>query len=162
MKELHFRFFGYLHKLLQSVVLFSMKEKEQHRFTLRKASKLKKHKEIERLFSEGQSFHIYPLRWVWVPTKEAIQTKSPTQIAFSVSKRKFKLAVDRNRVKRLMREAWRLNKNTFHEKIHDEGYYSIMLIYTGKKKEPLRYISKRLRKGMERFQRTVNTETPEQ
>lgn len=135
-------------------------ENQGHNFTFKKEEKLKKLKEIDRLFKEGNSFHIYPLRWVWVSTKESIQTFSPTQVAVSVSKRKFKLAVDRNRVKRLMREAWRLNKHSLHEKINDGEHYSMMLIYTGNKKEPLRYITKRLKKGMDRFIREAQKEIP--
>ncbi len=55
---------------------------------------------------------------------------SPLTVAFSVSKKYFKKAVDRNRIKRLMREAWRLQKNMLEEKIIDKPL-AVFIIYTG-------------------------------
>lgn len=51
---------------------------------------------------------------------------------FSVSKKRFKRAVDRNRVKRLLREAWRLNKVELEKKlIQDEKQFAIVFIFVG-------------------------------
>lgn len=65
-------------------------------------------KNIERLHKDGKSLLVYPLRVVYLPVEEE---EVPVKVMVSVSKRKFKRAVKRNRVKRLMREAYRLNKN---------------------------------------------------
>jgi ribonuclease P protein component len=83
-------------------------------FKFPKAEKLKSRKLIEELFKSGKSIKNFPVLLVYLPmehTGEAL-----FQAGFSVSKRKFKHAVDRNRIKRLMREAYRLNKNILTEK----------------------------------------------
>ena len=70
-----------------------------------KNEKLKSQKAIEQLFAEGKSVSAYPLRMVY------LDNQSQLKVGVSVSKRNFKLAVHRNRVKRLLREGYRLNKN---------------------------------------------------
>lgn len=66
-------------------------------------------KDVDYLFSEGKSFVTYPLRVIYVE-KELI-SDIPVSILVSVSKKRFKRAVKRNRIKRLIRESYRLNKN---------------------------------------------------
>ena len=69
---------------------------------------MNKKKIIEKVFAGGsRSFSIFPLRIVWLPVEEL---DSQASILVSVSKRRFKRAVKRNRVKRQIREAYRLNK----------------------------------------------------
>jgi len=129
---------------------------QKQRFKFQKEEKLKHRKEIDRLFEEGRSFHQYPIRWVWVPASETIESPFPVQVSISVSKRKFKLAVDRNRIKRLIREAWRLNKHQLYEKVENGERYSIMLIYTAKEEVSVRYIENKLRKGMKIFLKNIS------
>ena len=75
---------------------------------LRKPERLNKKKIIEKMFAGGsRSFSIFPLRVVWLPVEEV---DAPVSILVSVSKRRFKRAVKRNRIKRQIREAYRLNK----------------------------------------------------
>ena len=75
---------------------------------LRKPERLNKKKIIEKMFAGGsRSFSIFPLRVVWLPVEELDVQAS---ILISVSKRRFKRAVKRNRIKRQIREAYRLNK----------------------------------------------------
>lgn len=74
--------------------------------TFPKSSRLCSRKAIESLFGEGsRSLTAYPLHAIYKPAGDT------TQVLFSVSKRHFKHAVDRNRAKRQVREAWRLNKD---------------------------------------------------
>ncbi len=74
--------------------------------TFPKSHRLCSRKAIETLFSGGgSSLSAYPLRVVYRPVA------TDSQVLFSVSKRHFKHAVDRNRAKRQLREAWRLNRN---------------------------------------------------
>ena len=77
------------------------------RYTYGKQEKLKSRKIIGEIFSDGESFYNYPFRVFY---KEVDENINPIQVGVSVSKRNFKLAVDRNRIKRLMREAYRLEK----------------------------------------------------
>lgn len=90
-----------------------------------KEEKLKSRKRIEQLFSEGKSVKAYPVIAVFLLNEDSV---IHSQVGFSVSKKRFKKAVDRNLVKRRMREAYRLNK----EILSESGTVSMMFIYVGK------------------------------
>lgn len=78
---------------------------------------------------EGSEFFVFPFRVIWMPVTEALPF--PAQIAFAVPKRNFKSAVKRNRIKRLMREAYRRNKSAFYPELEKRGCrIRAMLIYT--------------------------------
>ncbi|MFB0938563.1 MAG: ribonuclease P protein component [Urechidicola sp.] len=99
------------------------------RFTLGKEEKLKSRKQIERLFLEGESVKEFPLRLKFLKTD--YELKFPFQVAFSVPKRNVKLAVDRIRIKRLLREVYRKNKHIILN--NNSENYVVMFIYTDKK-----------------------------
>jgi len=102
----------------------------EHNFSFPTQEKLKHRKAIEALFSEGKTIHFFPVRVVFVLGQS--ESDLCLQVAFSVSKKKFKRAVDRNRVKRLMREAYRLNANILRSSL--DGHQIIcraMFIFTG-------------------------------
>ncbi|MFV0541408.1 MAG: ribonuclease P protein component [Aestuariibaculum sp.] len=98
------------------------------RLSFNKKEKLKSKKLIEQLFTEGQSVSAYPLRLVYLQTTYTENIIAKTGV--SVSKRNIKNAVDRNRVKRLMREAYRLHKPTYFNNITTQ--YAFMILYLGK------------------------------
>ena len=81
-----------------------------------KAERISFQKEIDLLFDEGTSFSVYPLRVIYVEKKPF--SNVPAAILVSVPKKRFKRAVKRNRVKRLIRETYRLNKNVLLESLH--------------------------------------------
>lgn len=81
--------------------------------TFSKNEKLCRTKSIDSLFSKGESFIAYPLRIVYCLEEEPDQALQTVSVLISVSKKKFKRAVKRNRVKRLVREAYRLNKTYY-------------------------------------------------
>lgn len=60
---------------------------------------------LGQLVNEGKGITAFPFRLIYLPT--TLPEDVPYQVAFSVTKRRFKRAVDRNRLKRVMREAWR-------------------------------------------------------
>ncbi len=91
--------------------------------TFKKEERLHSKKRIGRLFSEGEDFFIYPFKVVYKTIPEA--SDYPVQLLISVSKQKFKHAVKRNRVKRLIREAYRKNKSIVYEQ--DKGDESTLL-----------------------------------
>ncbi len=122
--------------------------------TFTKEERLKSRKAISKLFKEGDAFNMYPIRWVFL--KNTTEEKFPVRVAFSVSKRRFKLAVDRNRAKRRMREAWRLNKHLIYEQIPEGESYSIMLIFISKEMVPYRTIDRKLKSGIRRFIQRTN------
>jgi len=110
---------------------------QQQRYTLSKNDKLKSAKAIEQLFKEGQSFSLFPFRVLYL-YREALQEESfgpasgHLQTAFSVSKKYFKKATDRNRIKRLMREGWRLQQDILKTRMKEANkYLSVFIIYTG-------------------------------
>lgn len=84
-----------------------------NRKTLSKSERLYKNKQIEQLFSSGEAFIAYPLRIVF-SKRERDEEQPDVSIMVSVSKKKFKRAVKRNRIKRLVKEAYRLNKTPFY------------------------------------------------
>jgi ribonuclease P protein component len=76
--------------------------------TFKKEERLCNKKLIDELFHSGSSFLCYPFKVSWLSADDAQIV--PAQILFAVSKKRFKRAVDRNLIKRRMREAYRLNK----------------------------------------------------
>jgi len=97
------------------------------KFTLGKEERLKSRKAIDLLFKQGQKFSVSPFRVFFLQTENI-----GLQFGTGVSARNFKKAVDRNRIKRLVREAWRLQKNDLQEKLQKKktGLH-LFLIYTG-------------------------------
>jgi ribonuclease P protein component len=104
----------------------------QHRF--RKAERLKSRKTIQALFSQRQSVASFPLRLLWQYEPVAIAGRAPVQVAFSVPKRKVKKAVDRHRLQRLMREAYRLEKGVLSLA---QGQLSLLFLYADTAELPL-------------------------
>jgi ribonuclease P protein component len=78
-------------------------------YTFKKEERLCNKKLIDELFHKGSSFLCYPFKASWLMVDDAVQTV-PVQLLISVSKRRYKHAVDRNLVKRRLRETYRLNK----------------------------------------------------
>ena len=98
------------------------------KFTLGKQERLKSRKLIERLYEEGEVLKVFPFRMVYLQTEH--WSKFPTQVGVSVPKRNFKRAVDRNRIKRLMRETYRLQKNIVYDAV--DKPYVFMISYLAK------------------------------
>jgi ribonuclease P protein component len=118
-------------------------------YSFSKEEHLCRKKLIDELFARGSSFGLYPLRLIWLPATAA--TTAPPQVLVSVSKRNFKRAVDRNYFKRLMREAYRLNKFRLTEAAGGHSVGLLAIIYTGKEKKPFTLVEKKLISGLERL-----------
>ena len=104
-------------------------------FTLGKEERLKSRKQIEKLFDKGKSFVVAPFRIYFIVNSESTIQKGENRLKFGtgVSAKNFKKAVDRNRIKRLTREAWRLQKNEIREKAREtQRQLNVFFIYTGK------------------------------
>jgi len=104
-------------------------------FTLGKNERLKSRKQIEQLFSEGMKFVAGPFRIFFLFNKQLpIDNKqSLLQFGVGVSAKNFKKAVDRNRIKRLTKEAWRVQKNELKEKLKSKNLQlNVFIIYTSK------------------------------
>lgn len=107
----------------------------REKFTLGKEERLKSRKQIEQLFDKGKSIVITPFRVYFLIDEMLNAQRSMFNVQFGVgvSARNFKKAVDRNRIKRLTREAWRLQKNEITEKASEtQRQLNVFFIYTGK------------------------------
>lgn len=103
--------------------------KTTQRYFFGKESKLKSRKLIQQVFTEGKAFSVFPLKVVWLSHNPS----QHLQAGVSVSSRYFKKAVDRNRIKRLMREAYRQNKHQLEESlIQNDKHLSLFIIYNAK------------------------------
>ncbi|WP_428330923.1 ribonuclease P protein component [Mucilaginibacter sp.] len=80
-------------------------------YTFKKEERLCNKKLIDKLFHNGSSFLCYPFKASWLIATSPQQF--PVQVLFSVSKRRYKRAVDRNLIKRRMREVYRLSKQQY-------------------------------------------------
>ncbi|NLP57045.1 ribonuclease P protein component [Lutibacter sp. B1] len=98
------------------------------RYTLGKEEKLKSKKLIEQLFAEGSRIKSFPIQLIYL--QSTYDAEFPIKVGFSVPKRSIKLAVNRNRIKRVLREVYRKNKYLFSENIHKQ--YIFMFIYMAK------------------------------
>lgn len=124
--------------------------KSKRKYTFPKEEHLCRKKLIDELFGkQSSSFGVYPLRLVY--TQAAAPTTAPPQVLISVSKRSFKRAVDRNRLKRLIREAYRLHKYRLIEQPNGHQVALLGIIFTGKEKSPLAIVEKKLISGLLRL-----------
>jgi ribonuclease P protein component len=99
-------------------------------FTYSGPEKLKSRKLLNQVFAEGKSLHAFPLKITY--TLKEIDTLSAAQIGVGVSSRYFKKAVDRNRVKRLLRESYRLQKFSLLELLPEKKQVSVFILFVGK------------------------------
>jgi len=126
-----------------------------------RGERLKSRQEIQRLFGKaGASLGSYPLRLVYCPT-ETPRGNYPLQVAFTVPKRRYKKAVERNRIKRLMREAFRRQKAELLAGIPAAApQYAWMLVYIGKEELPYHHLERKMRKLIRQF--LVAVQPPDQ
>jgi len=102
------------------------------RNTLGAGARLKREKDLETLFRTGKAFSAFPLKAIWLlTTPRAGEEAMPVKAAFSAPKKRFRKAVQRNRVKRLMREAWRLQKKVLEAAVPEAQQFHVFLIFTG-------------------------------
>jgi ribonuclease P protein component len=120
------------------------------KYTFPKEEHLCSKKRIEQLFNrKNPSLGVYPLRLTWVAAPA--RTTAPPQVLITVPKRAFKRAVDRNRLKRLVREAYRLNKHRLTEAENGHPVELLGILYTGKEKSELPLVEKKLISGLNRL-----------
>jgi ribonuclease P protein component len=115
-------------------------------YTFTKEERLCNKKLIDELFHKGSSFLCYPFKVSWLSTDQ--EQPYPVQVLFSVSKKRFKKAVDRNLIKRRAKEAFRLNKQQYlYTGLEDTGKRIIVSIgYVGKDISPYAMVEKKMLK----------------
>ena len=104
------------------------------RYTLNATERLKLRKQIETLFQSGKAFSVVPLRVLFLIVPKLEGELSPVRIGFAIPKKRIRQAVGRNRIRRLLKEAWRLQKLKLYPLIPEHQQLHIFFIYTGKEK----------------------------
>lgn len=113
-------------------------------FLFPKSEKLKSEKAIKEVFSKGKGVFKYPFKVVILPKEFCVDEQLP-QVMVSVPKRAFKKAVDRNRIKRQMREAYRLHKEEWLAETGNKPAY-LAIMYVAKEHNTSVLIQKKLKK----------------
>ena len=104
-----------------------------------KSEKLCGFKAVEALFAQGKSVKSFPLKLIFLPQP---QGQAHLRILISVPKKQFKKAIARNRMKRLLREAYRLEKQAFYG---EKQPYALGIIYLWRKEMPLAELRTQIR-----------------
>ena len=116
--------------------------------TFRKEERLKKNNLISELFASGRSATVFPLKMIYLEYDHLSPFK--IQAGVSVSKRNFKNAVERNRIKRLMREAYRKNKSLIYNDA-DTKKHIIMFIYQAKEEISFELMDRKMNQLIRKF-----------
>ena len=113
------------------------------KYTFTKKERLNSKKQIDQLFTEGKTFFSYPFK-VFYLFQES-EKEFPVQLLISVSKKNFKKAVDRNKLKRLVREGYRRNKLLFYDYLNEHNKRALLsLVYVGETILPPKEIEQKL------------------
>lgn len=119
-----------------------------------KREKLKSKKLIEKLFVEGKNVSSFPIKLIFLKTE--LPTDASIQAGVTVPKKNFKSAVQRNRVKRLLREAYRLNKSLVFN--NSEGTFAFLFLYLGKDMPNYETIDEHVKLALHKFKKKIDHE----
>ncbi len=121
------------------------------RFSFRKNERLASRKLLGELFEKGRSFVIAPFRVSYLQAD--LPSASPVQVAFSVPVKNFRLATDRNRIKRQMREVYRKNKFSVYALLENQKrQFAVMIVFTGKMKPSFEEVERSLKLTIHRLE----------
>ena len=124
---------------------------EMIQLSLSRTERLKNIKLIDSVFKSAISVKAFPV--IFSSKLATFPTETPVQFLFTVSKRNFKRAVDRNRIKRIMRDRLRLLKPELIEALHGKSIFGA-LIYTAKVVPDYREIDKSILKLIQKLDET--------
>jgi len=129
--------------------------------SLRKNERLSSQKEIALLVKEGNTFLCYPFRIMWSVSRNERDYSFRIQSAFSVPKKKFKKAVKRNKIRRRMKEAFRLNKEPFKKEMAPHPFtLSLLIIYTPHNELNYAKIEAGMKKSFQMLKKVLSEKTP--
>lgn len=124
-------------------------------FRFPKSERLCHQQLFNELMTNGNGLTVYPFRLVWVETE--LPEDVPYQIAISVSKRRFKKAVDRNRVKRIIREMWRHRRPAVITTLNDRKF-ALLLVYLSNEILPREELETAMTKCVDKWLTRTNAE----
>ena len=123
-------------------------------YSFPRKEKLKSKKLIEQLFAEGESVSNYPIKLIYLKTE--LPYDVPIQAGVTVPKKNFKSAVKCNRIKRLLRESYRLNKALVFN--NSAGDFAFLFLYLGKTMPEYQDIDENLQAVLHKFKKKINYE----
>jgi len=129
-------------------------ESSKKNFSFSQKEKLKSKKLIEQLFLEGKSVSNYPIKLIYLKTEMPLDV--PIQAGVTVPKKNFKSAVKRNRIKRLMRESYRLNKPLVFN--NSKGTFAFLFLYLGKEMPNYKLVEENLKATLLKFKKKIDDE----
>ncbi|MCK5856237.1 MAG: ribonuclease P protein component [Bacteroidales bacterium] len=119
-----------------------------------KDEKLKSRKQITNLFSKNKNVFSYPLKFIYAENKK--EGSQEAQLLISVSKRTFKHAVDRNHMKRLIREGYRKNKGIIYDVLNEKETGILLgIIFVGKELIEYQQIEASIIKGLTKLKVSI-------
>ena len=126
----------------------------QPKNTLPVHERLKSRKIIQQLFKEGKAFSVFPLRVVYL---EVSNIEPLLQAGFTVGTKHFKRAVKRNRIKRLLRETYRLNKHSLKSSLEEKNIHlAVFFMFTGKELPEYPLVLEKMNVVLEKLKRLVS------
>lgn len=129
---------------------------EMEKYTFKKEERLCSKRSIDDLFHNGSSFVVYPFRVVYL-AYEPQERPFPAQAILSVPKKRFKRAVDRNHLKRQMRECYRQQKHALYAFLQDNALHmSLAVQYVSNEKLPFETLKAKTAQLLARLEHEID------
>ena len=124
------------------------------KFTFKKEEKLKGKRLIQKVFEEGKTFSVFPFKVLYM---FALFEDVSLKAGFGISQKKFKKAADRNRVKRLMRECYRVQKQYLKEALaFNKRSLAVFFIYMGNTLHEYTDLKEKMKASLKRLEKIAN------